>query len=163
MESQKLNKLAEKFWQGECSQEEEQILRQALQKGPVPQELAELAEYLSFFEQERQEQVLPDDFAASMLAQLPAAPVRRWIPGQWWKMAAGIILVLGLGYGISQFANEPAPVEISTQEDTYEDAEMALEEVKKALMLVSTNMNEGVAPASLLKEFHEAKEELKTN
>ncbi|MEM7370379.1 MAG: hypothetical protein AAF587_17350 [Bacteroidota bacterium] len=163
MESHILNQLAEKFWEGKSTEQEEQQLKESLLQGPVPPELNSLAEYLQSLEAYRSATTLDQEFDAQMLAKIqPPAPVRSLKSG--WamltKIAAGIVLLLGMAWGI-QTMTQPQEEEIVSEfVDTFEDSEIAYQEVKKALLIVSANMNEGLEHAELLGEFHKVKSEV---
>lgn len=162
MESHKLNKLAEQYWQGACTEQEEQVLLEAIRTSTsVPDSLRELAEYLEFLAQERNETFLDADFDQAMLARIAEAPVKQLRWKMWASVAAGIALLGSIGFGVQQFS-QPVTPPVLAQEDTYEDPAQALAEVKKALLLVSNNMNAGMEHTRVLTEFHKAKQELET-
>lgn len=163
MESHMLNKLAEKFWRGECSEQEEQMLFTAVREGKPDQDLEELREYIRFLQQERQASVLGEDFDKKILHKISQKKVKRLIPSTWMKVAAAIVFLASLGLGINQIMTPRPQPELAQVEDTYEDTELALAEVQKALLLLSSNMNEGMEQTRLLGEFDKAKKELHNN
>lgn len=162
MESHTLNKLAEKYWRGECSLEEEQELDELLQ-GDIPSEFQELAEYRQFMRMEKAANVLGSDFDQEILSKINSTPQKRVIPMWWMKVAAGIALIAGVSFGVNKIMAPVKSAEMIAEEKAQREAELAFEEVKKALMMVSSNMNEGVAHANVLGEFHKAKIELQEN
>lgn len=163
MESHTLNKLAKKYWEGACSEQEEQELFKALQAGNLTQEHVELAEYLSFLQSEGETLSLGEEFDQEILSQISnRSSVKLFKPKIWLSIAAAIALVLSISLGINQLLQQEGPKEIALEVDTYEDPALALQEVQKALLLLSSNMNEGAKQASVLGEFHKAKEELNT-
>jgi len=157
-----LNKLAKKFWEGACSEQEEQELFKALQAGKLTQEQEELTEYLSFLQNERETVSLGDDFDQEILSQISAKPAKVFMPKIWLSIAAAIALLLSISFGVNQVLTQESSAEIAIEADTYEDPALALQEVQKALLMLSSNMNEGAKQASVLSEFHKAKEELHT-
>jgi len=159
MGSHELSELSERFWRGECTEAEEKRLRMAVLYGEIAEDQQELADYFRFLERQ-QEVVLDEQFDAQILDRIQATKGES--QGSYFlKMAAGFALLLGLGYGIYQWQASPVPpVEVADFTDTYDDPEVAYKEVKKALMMMSSNMNEGMEPAEKLGEFHRAQKEL---
>ena len=162
MESHKLNKLAEKFWKGECSAEEEQWLMDALKEEKHSGKQSELHAYSLYLEEERAEQ-LDEDFDAEIMDMISQPKTRLLFPRQIMRWAAAIALILGISFALVRIL-EPNQVEenIATIEftDTYDDPELAYQEVKKALMMVSSNMNNGIKQTTYIGEFHKAKEKI---
>lgn len=162
MESPILNQLAEKYWQGACTDQEEQQLKEALTHVPVPEGLEALADYLSLAKAEQSVRLLDEQFDAEMLERIQQkhAPIRRLMIPQWFTIAASILLLIGLGMGLMKLQQPMPEKEVASIEsefvDTYEDPAIAYEEVKKAMMMISSNMNEGLTHAQRLGEFHKA-------
>ena len=160
MEFQKLHKLAEKYWWGNCTDREEQELRAALGYNGVPPGLEPLASYLRYQEAERTDTVLGEDFDRDILQKIAPAHRRKTRP-LYYRIAAAIALILGVSIGIQQWSSKSPHLPVSEFADTYQDPNEAYHEVKKALMMVSTNMNQGMEKASMIGKFHQAHNELK--
>ena len=78
------------------------------------------------------------------------------------RWAAAILIVAGMGFALSRILETEPPVDQGIVEfaDTFEDPELAYQEVKKALMMLSSNMNTGIKQTTFIGEFHKAKEKL---
>lgn len=152
-----IHQLAEKYWKGECSAAEEQLLKDTLRWGQVPADLEPLAEYLRFQEEQREHLTLDDSFDEAIMQQIANRPKRRRIRlHREWSIAASIALIIGMSIF---FFNQPeadltAKAEISDEfVDTFDNSEEAYREVKKALLMVSSTMNNGMKHSALLGEF----------
>ncbi|MEM7656633.1 MAG: hypothetical protein AAF399_10930, partial [Bacteroidota bacterium] len=75
---------------------------------------------------------------------------------------AGLALILALGGGLYfwETGTEPAPVATNTFDDTFSDQLVAYQEVKKALYLLSSNLNEGLEHTQMLEELYKAQQQL---
>lgn len=159
-----LNRLAEKYWRGECSELEERHLREALKSQAVPEHLKDLSEYLTSTNILKEEEMQDRDFDQRILAKIGSNDRPSRSP---WRsvlnMAASVVLVLGMAVAFNLYRpvdHRAAVLEIT---DTYDDAELAFQEVKKVMLLLSSNMNEGMDHVGVLGEFHEATQTLDTN
>ncbi|MFK7972247.1 MAG: hypothetical protein AB8F95_17895 [Bacteroidia bacterium] len=158
MESTKLQNLAAKFWQGICSEEEENQLREAIRFGKVPAGLEDLEAYFQGLESVRTEETLGDDFDQAILASIskPQKTKTKVRPMFLMRIAATAALFIALGFGANSLglfapAEASSPVHVS---DTYQDPGKAFSQVKLALYKMSTNLNKGLQPAFKLSEFH---------
>ena len=159
MASPRLDQLAEKYWDGTATEAEEQELRMAVQAGVSSPALAELADYLHFLEVERTDKQLDESFDQVLMAKIAEKPARRLSVAWYGRIAAGLALLMAVGWGIQEFS--PLTPQASDEfADTYEDPAIAYQEVRKALMMVSSTMNDGLEPTMMLGEFHKAQEEL---
>jgi hypothetical protein len=82
---------------------------------------------------------------------------------RYWLVAASLALILSIGV---IFRNEifmteaPSPI---VQADTFDDPEKAFEETKKALLFLSSKLNESSEYTSQFSKFNEGQEILKQN
>jgi hypothetical protein len=163
MEHNRLDILAERFWNGECSEVEEQELKELVQEGEVPSKHAELKSYLDFTSSAQEDDLLGGAFDQQIMQEIDRREYdSSGYPG-WMKIAAGIAIILGL-YGAMQSMTDDTEVTLNPDQivmvDTYEDPEMAYEEVMKALALMGMKMNDGLDHAGSLGMFDQAKEEI---
>lgn len=158
MASLTLHELADRYWQGQLSEREEQHLFSLLNEAnDLPAELEELRTYTSLMAQQRQTHRVPVDFDANLMAQVRAtASPRRPLWERLTPLAAVFALLLGISLSWEQLVPGPALQEQKEFVDTYEDPEEAYRAVKAALMKVSTTMNQGMAHTDMLTTFHEA-------
>lgn len=178
MELQKINELLEKYWNGNTSLEEEQMLTQYFRDNEVPARLKGVAALFCQFEAGRQTEVPDKDFDDQVLqkiSQVEPAKVRslpqRMLPqrqplhGQLWlKIAAILLIFLTAGLLWLNQADRELPVaeQTETTQDTYQDPQQAYEQTRQALLLVSSLMNEGTQHLEELEAFSEAQETIKT-
>ncbi len=73
------------------------------------------------------------------------------------RIAAGLLVVITATYFVRQEVRKAYPPEIA---DTYSDPKLALEETKKALMMISKGFNKAQREAGKIKVFNEAEEKL---
>lgn len=153
MESQKIDEWLEKYWKGETSLEEEAQLRRHFREQKPPPHLRSVAALFQHYD-------APPRLDAGFDEQLePHLRERKSVP-MWpklLKIAATIAIVLAGAWWLIQMNNpSPAPAPVAVGQDTYQDPELAYEEAKQALLLVSSLMNEGTQHLTKLEEFDEA-------
>ncbi len=160
MENKQLNILTDKFWKGESSTEEERQLETFLNEEAVPSGFESLANYLNFAGSTRSME-LDDQFDKTILKKIEKPSAGSKTRFMIMRVAAAIILLFVAAIVLRQ-PNQPATVAHQSEFiDTYQDSEEAYREVKKALMMMSTNMNNGMKHAEMLGVFHQANETLK--
>lgn len=156
MDSKEIEKLLEKYWNCETSLEEEKQLRDYFQ-GNVPSSLNETAHLFRFFQTQR-EQSVDAAFDSEVKQKINSKPagksVRLWANVA--RIAAGLAVVVAAGYFIHLEVQKANP----NMEDTYSDPRMALEETKKALMMISNSFNKAHQQAGKVKMFNEAEEKI---
>lgn len=141
METDKINGLLDKYWAGETSLEEEDILRTYFASGSVDPALSAMQPLFSFYAEKKQVNMVGDVVFTPQVK--PATPVHnlRWLI----NVAATVLVFVGLffanRYQDSQAQNTYVYV------DTYDDPEVAYQEVKEALRFISSKMNKGLAKA----------------
>ncbi len=152
MELNELKILAEKFWNGECSEAEEDRLREYFQyadEKDCQSEYKELREYLSMFNSDSSGLGLDFDQKVLSVVKPKTNQFKKFFMT---SAAASVIFLIGF-LAFSQLREDPTPGPLTHVEDTYEDPEQALAEVKKALMLVSGKMNKGKKYSVELSKF----------
>ncbi|NND93523.1 MAG: hypothetical protein HKN45_01590 [Flavobacteriales bacterium] len=164
MESKKIDRLAELFWKGETSEAQEMELREAILYGPESDEHEELKDYFKYAEEIKGSKTLGDLFDVQMMNEIESRSARN-SSFFLFKMAAGIVILLGLFFGLRSVLDDSGSQIPLDQEmvivDTYDDPEQAYQEVKNALMLVSKNMNQGLSYTGSLGQFDKAKGKIK--
>jgi hypothetical protein len=162
MESQRLDQLAELFWNGEATEEQERELRESVLYGPISDKHEELRDYLKFTEEVKGKGTLGDMFDVQMMNEIERRSIRT-SSFTFFKIAAGIAVLLGLFFTFRMLTDDNAnnlPTDEMVSVDTYDDPEVAYQEVRKALMLVGKNMNEGLAYTGSLVEFDKATDKI---
>lgn len=157
MDSKQVEVLLEKYWNCETSLDEEKLLREYF-KGNVPTSLSETAELFRYFEAQRGQSVGGnfDSEVRRRIADRPAGKsVKMFV--NFARIAAGIAVVIAAGYFIHLEVQKANP---GMDEDTYSDPRVALEETKKALMMISNSFNRAHEQAGKIKMYNEAEQKI---
>ncbi len=159
MDSKQLEQLLEKYWNCETSLEEEKQLRGYFQ-GEVPESLKETADLFRYFETQQANSVGGADFDVTIIKKIKHQKPEGKSVSMFFnyaRIAAGLIVVVTATYFVRQEVRKAYPPEIV---DTYSDPKLALEETKKALMMISKGFNKAQKEAGKIKAFNEAEEKL---
>jgi hypothetical protein len=159
MDSKQLEQLLEKYWNCETSLEEEKQLRDYFQ-GEVPEILKETADLFRYFGTQQVKSVGGADFDAAVIKKIKhQKPKGKSVTMlfNYARIAAGLIVVVTATYFVRQEVRKAYPPEIV---DTYSDPKLALEETKKALMMISKGFNKAQKEAGRIKAFNEAEEKV---
>lgn len=159
MDSKQLEQLLEKYWNCETSLEEEKTLRDYFNSSEVPQHLKETSDLFRFFENERQRS-LGDDFDKQVITSVkktksPAKVISmvRWV--QVARIAAGLLVVVAASYFVRH-----EMIKRNEVPDTFSDPKLALEETKKALMMISKSFGKAKEGAGKINLFNEAEQKI---
>jgi len=165
MEWNRIEALVEKYWEGETSVEEEKELKQFFSTSDPsqwPESLREVADLFRYYAAEEANQPLDQAFDDRLLSQLKARPsgkenkLRPLYPS-WLKLAACLVLVVSLVLVFRNRKTETLAVQ-RTEQDTFEDPQKAYEETRKALLLVSVQLNRGKSYAREIRKINEAED-----
>lgn len=165
MELQKIEQLLEKYWDGDTSLEEEQILQDFFTEEKVPDHLQGVATLFRKFKTDRHFKTLDDDFDEAIIHKIEKAG-SAWSFKSMLRIAAAVSLLLLSVFLIKDYANDRSEntAEVkATIENSYEDPKLAYEQTKQALLLISSMMNEGTQHIEKLENFSEAQEKVKEN
>ncbi len=156
MDSKEIEQLVEKYWNCETTLEEEKHLRNFFASEEVPSHLNEPSELFHYFEEQRKKPLSDSTFDSTILRKLKDASPEGKVVKMFYsvaKIAAGFIVVVAAGYLVRQEVRKSYPAEVA---DTYSDPKLALEETKKALMLISKSFGKAQKEASKIEMFNEA-------
>lgn len=141
MNLHEIEKLLEKYFEGETSLSEEKQLRNFFTSGNVPERWKNLEGYFSFVIQEQDQQIRNTDFDDKVMSAIkgnklaPIVDLRRpwiyWIAG----VAAGVLILVAVFVKFDPFSKRI--------EDTYKDPQTAYLEARKILLYVSAKFNRG--------------------
>jgi len=147
MDYKYIEQLVERYFQGETSLQEEQILKAffAQQEQEVPQELRQ---YTAVFAAMQPENVLGDDFDERILAmtQEPTVVKARTIsmserlrPLLRAAAVVGVLFMIGtaVNHSVQPGQAQSDDINYSAYKDTYDDPTMAYDQVEDALQLIS--------------------------
>lgn len=149
MESDKIEILLEKYFEGESSTAEESQLRAYFSAPGVAPQFAQYIPLFAYFSAAGQ-QTAPQPVA------ITAVPVKRSSRMTWLSIAASAVILLGVG--MIAFLNYDA--NRAEQLGTYDDPEIAFRETQKALSLLSRNVNKGVESVQYIQEYENAKDKI---
>jgi hypothetical protein len=153
--------LIDKYWKGISSLKEEKWLksRYARKSEQMPD-----AVYFRYLQEKAGETLDDPAFEQAILAAIKGDKVQKrgQFSGMNWRIAAVItLLVIGsITFKIGYMSEQLTPREVVAV-DTYQDPEQALEETKKALLFISTQLNRGGSYTTEFSKFNESQEKLK--
>ena len=129
-----IEKLLEKYENGETSLKEEQVLKNYFTSDTVAPHLEVYKPMFTYFLVNQQEQFTKD---------VPLK-TKRTFNYKWISVAAVAVLMLGLYFGTSS----------SNNLGTYEDPQLAFNEFSKSMEMISTKFNKGTSTVSYLNEVN---------
>jgi len=137
MELAKIEQLLDRFFEGETTLAEEQVLRDYFKKGNLPPHLAMYTPIFQGFEIAKEE-------SSSKEIVLP----QQKKPTIWmWSVAASLILAIGIG-SMMYFQNQGLTNE-------QQEALAAYKEAQATMMLLSENLNKGASKITYLDAFND--------
>jgi hypothetical protein len=131
MESAKIEKLLEKYYEAETTLKEEQVLKEYFSKSDVPAHLIEHKDMFNYFN----DSSLETSNRSIKLSQ-------RTVALRWLSVAAMLVFFVTV-YGLYQ-----------QNEAEKEEARLAYQETQKALELISQNLNKGAGAVAQLDNFN---------
>jgi hypothetical protein len=149
MESDRIEILLEKYFQGETSIAEEQELKNYFSSLDVAQHLVQYKPIFGYFSLAKEQQ-----FAQ----EIPPQSKKRNVA--WLSIAASVVVLLGIGtyaYYSVDSANENKNL------GTYDDPEEAFRATQQALLLLSDNVKVGIESAQYIQEYQIAKDKIFVN
>ena len=157
MDSKKIEELLQKYWDCETSLEEEQQLHAYFRQENVPDQWKETATLFHYFEQQKNKGVNPQ-FDKAILANLkkPAGRVTNLVQTSL-KIAAGVAVLIAAVFFVRQEIQKSDPL---AMEDTFDNPEQALEETKKALLMISKGFGSAEKQAKKINMLNEAQEKI---
>ena len=164
MDLKKAEALREKYWEGKTSKSEEKELKKYFSNANDGSYLDN--GYFTYLNKKRSENPLDNSFDEEILNLIEEKndelkPKNSLI--KYWYIAASLSLIISVSI---IFKNEifkiKSPVQV-VQADTFEDPQKAFEETKKALLLISSKLNQSSAYATQFSKFEESQNNLKQN
>ncbi|KIC00942.1 hypothetical protein [Flavobacterium sp. AJR] len=147
MESDKIEILLEKYFQGESTIAEENELKNYFSSPNVAQHLEQYKPLFGYFSQVKEQR---------LTQEIPLQTKKRNVA--WLSIAASAVLLLGIGsYFYLNNTNNTTPVVAKSDLGTYDSPEEALAATQKALAMVSHNVNTGIESVQYIKEYEQSK------
>jgi hypothetical protein len=144
---EKIKELLEKYFNGDTSLEEEEILHSFFTRQEVPANLKAEAGLFGYFNRERSGS-LPGDLEQKLERKIAGSDPGLRKPGfrlsYYWisGIAAAVLILAGIFIDLQIRKNSSLIV----RKDTFEDPYLAYVEAKKALYMVSEQMNAATEP-----------------
>lgn len=145
----RIEKLIDKYFEGETSIAEENELKTYFSSLDVAQHLQQYKPVFGYFSQAKAEE---------FKAEIPLNTKKRNV-AVWLSIAASFVIMLGVGTFMYLNTIEEAPL-TATAYGTYDDPEKALAETEKALALVSEHLNTGIESVSYINEYNNSKNKI---
>lgn len=158
MDSEKIDELLKKYWDCKTTLEEEQQLK-AFFQGQTPESLKETASLFQYFNEQKQRQLADTSFESQVIKKVQR-PLRGRVRSLFYnsmRIAAGIIVVIMAVWLVRIEVRESTPTELV---DTYDDPQLAFEETKKALMMISRSFSTAEEQARKINLFNEAQKDI---
>jgi hypothetical protein len=161
MDYSEIKILLEKYWNCETTLEEESLLQEYLSGSDITEDLKEFAPLFQYYKSQRKVKI-SEGFEEKVINEIESKEKKgkRKYLHIYYKAAAAVILILFFVTIQQRFiaVREKATVVV---QDTFDDPEKALEETKKALLLVSEKWNKGKENIAKLSEFNKAEKIMK--
>lgn len=163
MEREQIKTLLEKYWEGETTLQEEEVLKHYFARSDVPEELRQEASFFQYLDLQKDKVALEDDEILDMLRNEPQQKknnhFRLYIENMA-KVAAAILIVAVAVFFVHEDYKSRKEQMDPVLSDTFEDPQKAFEETKKALMLVSRQFNKGHKHAAKIGAFDDATDKI---
>jgi hypothetical protein len=163
-----LRRLAERFWSGESTLEEEKTLKELVSYSELPEEYQDLAAYFESMNEMSDELGLDSSFDENILEKIDAqeqSKIKRLPRNRmFWAAAAVLLLAFGLLFFQNQGEEQEVMANDATPQETYTEEELqaAFDQTQAALLLISSKMNRAGSHADQLNKFHSATTRIKT-
>lgn len=153
----RIEQLLDKYWKCETTLEEEREIRTFFNAEAIPDELKETSLLFKYFEEQKKQTVNEVVFDSKVRASTRAERKGRVIKMVFTsaKIAAGVVVLLAASFLVRQEIRKSYPEEIV---DTYSDPQLAFEETKKALMMISKTFGKAKEETEKIKVFSEAEQ-----
>lgn len=164
MDSKKAEALLEKYWEGKTDQDEEKVLKRYFSSSNANDDLP--SDYFSYLKDKSIQNPLRDEFDEEMLNLIEGDGGRlssKTFALKYWYIAASLALIVSVSILFKNriFKTEDQPQVV--QADTFDDPEVAFEETKKALLFISSRLNQGSEYAAEFSKFEQNQNHLKQN
>lgn len=159
MDLNKIDALLERYWAGETSLQEEEQLRDYFRREGMSEHHREAAGLFRYYDAQKKKSVNDPAFDDAVLAKI-AAPKRGKMAKlltNSMRIAAGIAVLMMAVWFVRREVRQTTPPEIV---DTYDDPRLALEETKKALLMISKSFGRAEQEAKKINMLNEAKDEV---
>ncbi|TRX39238.1 hypothetical protein [Flavobacterium restrictum] len=148
MEHTKIERLLEKYFQGETSIAQEKELTNYFSGSDVAQHLEQYKPLFGYFSLAKEQTI-------SREIQLKT----KKSSFAWLSIAASVVVLLGVGMYVYTSSN---PVDAHEKLGTYTNPDEAFKATQKALALLSNHVNTGIGSVQYIQEYDNSKDEIFT-
>jgi hypothetical protein len=162
MDSKRIEELLNRYWKCETSLQEEQLLREYFNGDHVDDTLKENIPLFKFFQHQRNESVEDVGFDDKVVSKIETPIKTRsvsWLYNAV-RIAAGVLVLVTAMWFVRSEIRKSTPQEVV---DTYDDPHLALEETKKALLMISKSFGTAEEQVKKINVFNEAQEAVEGN
>lgn len=159
MDSKRIEELLNKYWECDTSLEEEQQLREYFQGSDIPEQHRETAALFRYFNANKKKSLndsTVEDHVLQHVQGKRSGKVKKLFYNTM-RIAAGITVLMVAIWFVRTEIRETTPQEVV---DTYEDPQLAFEETKKALLMISKSFGQAEQEVKKITLFNEAQEEI---
>jgi hypothetical protein len=158
MDSDRLNDLLSRYWNCETTLEEEQQLREYFRGNEIPPQLTETAALFRYFDAHKKKSLPDPAFDAGVLQKINAPKKGKMLKLFYnsMRIAAGVAVLVMAIYLVRNEIRTSNPNAVTDESDP----KLALEETKKALLMISKSFGNAEEKAKKINMFNEAKEKL---
>lgn len=155
----KIEELLAKYWECETSLEEEKALREFFQGGQIPESLKETSALFQYFREQQKKALNDVTFEGQVMNHIKPVKskgVSRMLYNSM-RIAAGLLVLMTAIWFVRTEIRKTIPQEVI---DTYDDPQLAFEETKKALLIISRSFGRAEEQAKKINVFNEAQEQI---
>jgi hypothetical protein len=156
MDSSRIDELLERYWSCETSLEDEQLLKEYFQSGAVADKHQEVAPLFRYFGESKKKSLNDSSFDGRVMKNIQpkqGKTIRLFYNAM--RIAAGVSVLCVAIWFMRTELRSSTPQEVV---DTHTDPQLAFEETKKALMIISRSFGKAEEEAKKINLFNEAKE-----
>ena len=143
----RIEKIVEKYFEGETSSAEEKELKVYFSSSNVAEHLKQYQPVFGYFAQAKGE----------ILNKELSLPTKKQNVVVWLSIAAAVVLLLSVGTSLYFASNSSNDFVSCNSED---DPEKVLQETQKALALVSEKLNTGIESVNYINEYENSKNKI---
>lgn len=164
MDSKKVKTRLKKYWEGKSNLNEENELKSHFLHAPDGADPDH--EYFTYLNKKSTQNPLDDRFDDEILKLIDKNKQSRKLKNnviKYWYVAASLALVISVSIIFKDKFIKVNKVENVVEMDTYKDPDKAFEETKRALLLLSSKLNQSSVYAAQFSKFEEHQNNLKQN
>jgi hypothetical protein len=159
MDSKQIDELLKKYWNCETSLEEEQLLRDYFNGRNVPEQFKDASLLFQYFHDQKKKSASDLTIDQNILAKPKADNKVRSVTWAYntLRIAAGVLVLMTAIWFVRSEIRKSTPQEMV---DTYDDPQLAFEETKRALLMISKGFGTAEQQAKKINLFNEAQDQI---